>query len=449
MDGLGTVSTVSTSTPGADPYLPGHGPEQLHVAHYDLDLRYRVATNRLSGRATLTVLPLVALDELVLDLHALRVGAVDVVGGVLDRYVHRQGRLRIRLAGTAVPGRPLTVRVEYAGAPSPVPSPWGPVGWEELRDGVLVANQPTGAPSWFPCNDRPGDRATYRTSITVEKPYRALAHGELVDLRQGAGATTWVYEERHPTSTYLATVQIGRYEERQAADGPVPQRLLAAPARLRDALRLLGRHRGLMDHHVGVFGDYPFSAYTVVVTDDALEIPLEAQGIGIFGANHLNGSGDGERLLAHELAHQWFGNAVAVASWQHIWLNEGPACYAEWLWSEASGGRTTSALARDWYAHLRSQPQDLVLTDPGYPRIFDDRVYKRGALTMHALDTVLGRADLVSMLRSWTRQHAGGAVTTDDFRSHAVQRAGADRADAVQAVLTAWLDQPGLPPLPG
>lgn len=439
---------MSPSAPVADPYLPGHGPDLLHVAHYDLDLRYRVATNRLDGRATLTVLPLAATGEVVLELHGLRVRSVEVVGAVLDRYAHRQGRLRIRLAEPAPSGRPLTVRIEYAGAPTPVPSPWGPLGWEELGDGVLVANQPTGAPSWFPCHDRPGDRATYRTCVTVEKPYRALAHGDLVDVRQGAGTTTWVYEEHHPTSTYLATVQIGRYEERLVADGPVPQRLVAPPALLPAATRLLGRQQGLMEHHTRVFGDYPFSAYTVVVTADDLDIPLEAQGMAIFGANHLGSNGDGERLLAHELAHQWFGNAVTVASWRHIWLNEGPACYAEWLWSEASGGRAAGALARDWYSYLRRQPQDLVLSDPGYPRVFDDRVYKRGALTLHALDALLGRTDLVALLRSWTRHHAGAAVTTDDFRAHALACAGADRAETVRALLTSWLDEPRLPALP-
>lgn len=432
----------------ADPYLPGHGQAQLHVAHYDLDLRYRVATNRLDGRATLTVLPIAATDEVVLELRALRVRSVEVVGAVLDRFAHRQGRLRIRLAGPVSPGRALTVRVEYSGAPDPVPSPWGPLGWEELQDGVLVANQPTGAPSWFPCHDRPDDLATYRTAVTVEKPYRALAHGELVDVRHGAGATTWVYEESHPTSTYLATVQIGRYEERLVADGPVPQRLVAPPALLPAATRLLGRHEALMEHHARAFGDYPFRAYTVVVTSDDLEIPLEAQGIAILGANHLGSDGEGDRLLAHELAHQWFGNAVTVASWRHIWLNEGPACYAEWLWSEASGGPSAGALARDWHGRLRRQPQDLVLSDPGYPRIFDERVYKRGALTLHALGALLGRAELRALLRSWTRHHADGAVTTDDFRAHAVACAGADRAEDVRTLLTAWLDRPELPPLP-
>ena len=92
----------------------------------------------------------------------------------------------------------------------------------------------------------------------------------------------------------------------------------------------------------GLFGPYPFDAYTVVVTDDDLEIPLEAQGLSVFGANHMDGRRGSERLVAHELAHQWFGNSLTVGLWRDIWLHEGFACYAEWLWSEASGGRTAA-----------------------------------------------------------------------------------------------------------
>ena len=85
------------------------------------------------------------------------------------------------------------------------------------------------------------------------------------------------------------------------------------------------------------FGPYPFSQYTVVVTDDEPEIPLEAQGIATFGANYATTDWQSERLVAHELAHQWFGNSLTVRSWRDIWLHEGFACYAEWLWSEESG----------------------------------------------------------------------------------------------------------------
>src|SRR3954453_22311993 len=107
--------------------------------------------------------------------------------------------------------------------------------------------------------------------------------------------------------------------------------------------------------------------------------------MSIFGSNHLDGRRTHERLVVHELAHQWFGNSLTIADWSHIWLNEGFATYAEWLWSDLSGGVPVDAQARHWHAKLRSMPADFVLADPGAVRIFDTRVYKRGGLALHAL----------------------------------------------------------------
>ena len=99
--------------------------------------------------------------------------------------------------------------MRYGGTPRPIRSYWGEVGFEELTNGVLVAGQPNGAASWFPCDDHPSAKASYRIQISTESPYYALANGELLSRRVRAGMTTWTYEQAEPTSTYLVTLQIG------------------------------------------------------------------------------------------------------------------------------------------------------------------------------------------------------------------------------------------------
>jgi aminopeptidase N len=193
-----------------------------------------------------------------------------------------------------------------------------------------------------------------------------------------------------------------------------------------------------------LFGPYPLSTgYTVVVTDDDLEIPLEAQGISIFGANHCDGSRRAERLIAHELAHQWFGNSVTARRWRDIWLHEGFACYAEWLWSENSGGRSADEWAKYYYDRLKQSPQDLLLSDPGPRDMFDDRVYKRGALTLHMLRKRIGDKSFFALLRDWTERYCHSTVFTDDFTGLA-----ANHTDkTLKPLWEAWLYSRELPAL--
>jgi aminopeptidase len=333
--------------------------------------------------------------------------------------------------------------VRYAGRPHPLEGEWGDIGWEELTDGLIVAGQPNGAPSWFPCNDRPDDKASYTFSITADSAYHVVANGIPTGQRDHGGRTTWYYEQDEPMATYLATVQIGRYETSVISDSRVPQ-IAIAPARLRDGIDVeFSRQPAMMEVFEDLFGPYPFAAYTVVVTDDDLEIPLEAQGLSVFGANHVDGKGTWQRLIAHELAHQWFGNSLTIARWRDVWLHEGFACYSEWLWSEHSGGPSADRHARDHWKRLSTLPQDLVIADPGPALMFDDRLYKRGALTLHALRLHLGDDGFFAMLRSWVAYHRYGSVTTEDFIEHAMHR-----GSGVLAILNRWLWHQALPPLP-
>ena len=400
-----------------DPYLPTNGNHGYRVSRYELDLEYKVAINRLSGLVTITAEALAELAEFTLDLSdAMTVSKVSVNGKRTAHFACRNRKLRIRLSTKLASGAAMSIAVHYHGSPRPLRSLWGAVGFEELTNGALVAGQPNGAASWFPCDDHPSSKASYRIQVSTENPYRLVANGRLASRRARAGQTVWTYELPEPTSTYLVTLQIGMYEMTRLTRTPVPTRA-AFPERLRRNFdHDFGRQPEMMELFVELFGPYPLAnGYTVVVTDDALEIPVEAQGISIFGANHCDGSRESERLIAHELAHQWFGNSVTARQWRDIWLHEGFASYAEWLWSEHSGGPAADDLARHYHQRLREAPQDLLLADPGPRDMFDDRVYKRGALTVHALRRRLGDENFFALLKDWTTRYCHASVVTDDF----------------------------------
>ena len=438
---------MSPASPGADhstdSYLPASGNGGYRVLHYDLDLDYRVVSNRLAGKAVITGRAVQSLSRFSLDLGRFRIQDVRVDGHPA-KFTHRAGKLRIKPERPIGYGATFKTEVRYAGPPVPVSGRWGDIGWDELTDGVLVASQPNGSPSWFPCNDRPDDKATFLVTVTAAAPYTVLATGDLVSRRRGAGTTTWVYERNEPTAPYLMSVQIGRYEQVELAAGAVAQRA-AIPPRLRTLFRHdFGRHDEIMAALQRLFGPYPFRQYVVVVADDDLDDPIEAQGMAIFGRNHLDGRRTHERLVVHELAHQWFGNSLTVADWRHIWLNEGFATYAEWLWSAICGGPSADVHAAQWRARLAVHPADVVIADPGVDRMFDQLVYKRGALTLHALRTTVGDEAFFALLRSWVAEHRHQTVTTDQFRAHA-QRFTTQPLDDL---FDAWLYRPALPPLP-
>jgi aminopeptidase N len=253
----------------------------------------------------------------------------------------------------------------------------------------------------------------------------------------------WVHEQHAPMSTYLATLQVGRYAVERQECTAAPVTLAAPPARMPSARAAFADQPRMLEAFVQLFGAYPFDSYAVVVTDDVLEIPLESQTLSAFGSNHLRRDWEVQRLIAHELAHQWFGNTVTAAVLSDIWLHEGFACYAEWLWSEVLGRTTAQEEAERHHALLARLPQDLVLTDPGARRTFDDRVYKRGALTVHVLRRAVGDEAFFALLRSWVATHRFGVVTTADFEAHVRASTGIDP----DRLLGPWLRERALPSL--
>ncbi len=447
MEYLTPVPSRSSSYGSAslgDGYLPATGNGGYTVEHYDLDLDYRVATNRLAATAVITARATMHLERFSLDFAGLTVEKVTVDGERPRKTTHTSRKLTVTLDTAVEDGDEFEVTVHYRGAPRPIRGRWGELGWEELTDGVLVASQPNGAASWFPCNDHPSDKATYRISLACESPYTVLANGELVSRTARSGRTTWVFDTLEPMASYLATIQIGRYTSRELGTEPVVHTAYFPPSLARVVAVDFERLGDMLALFCDLFGPYPFSSYSVVVTADELEIPLEAQGLAVFGRNHIDGAHGSDRLIAHELAHQWFGNSLTITSWRDIWLHEGFACYSEWLWAEESGGPTIGTSAAEHHRVIEELPQDLVVGDPGPAAMFDDRIYKRGALAVHAVRVRLGDRRFFEALRAFTAAHRHAGISTTGFVNFF---AGYDDAGVIEQLVDRWVFSAPLPPL--
>ena len=434
----------------ADPYVPGHGDLSFAARSYDLTLDYSLASNYLSGKAVIKCVITDAADggqptqRIEFDLHKLKVDKLAVTGAKVGRWGQEGSRLYVRFAQELAPGTKFTVTVSYKGSPGTMRGIDGDAGWEELTDGVIVASQPHGSPTWFPCNDRASNKATYRFAVTTEAAYTVVANGVLERKRRAGSRMTWIYRADEPMAPYLATLQIGQYETHVLRSAPNLVQVVYPPRIADRVAAAFGVQHHMVDYFSRTFGPYPFAGYTAVVTDDDLEIPLESQTLSTFGANFASTDWQAQRLIAHELAHQWFGNTLTAANWQHIWLHEGFACYSEWLWSQVCGHKSTDRQAHEHWEKLHDLPQNLTLVDPGPEDMFDDRIYKRGALTLHALRVHVGDAAFFELLPAWVERFRFGLVTTDDFIATAEDVTG----QPLEEFLRPWLYEKKLPHLP-
>ncbi|WP_320067020.1 M1 family metallopeptidase [Micromonospora sp. RTGN7] len=449
------VAAPAAPTPGSpglgDSYFPDYGNGGYDVDHYDVRLRYEPATDQLSGTTTILARATQDLSRFNLD-FVLDVESVRVNGWTATHAREGAHELVITAPRPIVKGDSLTVVVKYAGVPSTTKVN-GYTGWKRTADGGLAVNEPESAWWWYPSNDHPLDKANWDVSVSVPAGVEVISNGvqPRPPLAEAGNRMRWSWRSTSPGTGYESFLAVGQYDivTDVAPNGqPVVNAYSTTLGVLGPAARAsIERTAEINEWASGLFGSYPFEAQGGVAGPvDGIGFALETQTRPVYGPGFWR-RGSNTSVIVHENAHQWFGASVSVADWRHIWLNEGFASYAEWLWSEEQGEGTAQELFDFTYA---TYPADdgfwqVLPGAPGADNIFDDAVYDRGAMTLHQLRLAVGDEAFFRILPAWTAAHRHGTGTVEQFQALAERISGQD----LDALFTTWLFTKGRPELSG
>lgn len=439
-------------SPGmGDSLYPGFGNGGYDAVSYTLDINiHDVKTSDLSAITTIDAVATQDLSQFNLDFAGFEITSL-TVNGEMAEFERKGQELTIIPAQMLANGEAFTTTVEYQGIPTPMTSkvlPF-PTGWIVYENGIFVLSEPDGSASFYPVNDHPLDKATYTIIVTVPKPYEVAANGVLGETKDNGETTTYSFTVRDPMASYLTTINVHDFNlETMESESGIPIRNYYA-ATLPDNINEPFERQGeMIDYFSELFGPYPFEVYGALVMDTEFGAALENQTMSIFGVDmvDLDDIEGTEAVVAHELAHQWFGDSVSVGDWSSIWLNEGFATYGEALWVEYDyGSEGLNEWVTDVYNEVKAYPD--FYPPPGDPAsndLFNGGVYLRGGLTLHALRLEVGDDAFFEIIRTYYDRYKFGNAVTEDFIAVAEEISGKDLDD----FFNAWLYDEELPDLP-
>jgi aminopeptidase N len=445
---------VAGSDGSGDPFFPKAGNGGYDVEHYSLSLDYDQPANLLRGAAMIDATATQNLRRFNLDLRDFYTVSSVTVNGT-PANIARPGQQELEISPTPRldAGSHFTVEVVYAGKPKAIKDPDKSIeGWIPTDDGAFVVNEPQGSPGWYPVNDTPRDKATFDFTITVPAGREAVANGNLLGPpTTDDGKTTWRWAEDSPMAPYLATATNGEFLTRQySADGlfmfdavdPNTRRLRTDPPNPALAFTRLDPQPQYIAFFSNLYGPYPFTSGGGIV-DWAPDVgyALESQTRANYHRIPL------APTIVHEVAHQWFGDAVTPETWPDIWLNEGFATFSEWIYDEMHDGTPAAETFDELYAIPEGDPafEDLWFPAPAalhHPsQLFHTPVYDRGAMTLQALREKVGDPTFFDILRTWYADNKYGNVNTGEFIALAELKSGQNLDDFFQV----WLFEEGRP----
>lgn len=448
------ISPIAGSfTPGAagigDAYFPLLGNGGYDVEHYDIALDLDVEDGSInSATTTIDAVATQNLSAFNLDFRGPEIDSI-TVNGESAEYARDGGELTVTPAVPIADSEPFQTAVTYHGRPDGGDDRFQK-GWWTTEHSIFTVGEPAGSDVWYPVNGHPLDKATYTITVTVPDEYNVVANGRLAQLAHAdavAGRTstntyTWVNDE--PTASYLVTFHAGLFDT-ETMEGPGGITLIEAfPADLpRREHAIFDKSPDMLDAFIERFGPYPFASLGQTVLDDTeFNAALETQTMITYDASSAR-----EPTVAHEIAHQWFGNSVSLEQWQDIWLNEGFARYAQVIWDETEYGEDAAqATLRRQIASFAnstrtSDGQGLKIGDPGPDNLFSEVVYAGGAVFLSQLRAEIGDEAFFNLLHEWNARYFHSNANSRDFRALAEEVSGQD----LDAFFTDWLDTPWTP----
>jgi aminopeptidase N len=428
--------------PFSGPHVPARFARErtYDVKHIRLRIRIREKKKWVGGTATLTLSPINdGFRKILLDAAELRIRSVRLVGAPRLRSPRRLGfstfddRLEIDLHRKYRSGQELRVAVDYETVPRKGLYFVEPErGERRKRVEVWSQGQDEDSKFWFPCYDFPNDKATSEVVVTVNRKFFALSNGELLSVREDRrrGTKTYHWHENHPHPAYLTSLVAGEFVEIAEEWNGLPITYYVNPAERDKVMRSFSRTPDMMEFFSERIGyPYPYEKYAQICVSDFTFGGMENISATTLSSLTLHDERahpdvPSERLVAHELAHQWWGNLLTCKEWSHGWLNEGFATYFDALYTEHYRGKDEFhwQLLDDREQYFEEDREDyrrpLVerkYTDP--LDLFDRHLYEKGGLVLHMLRFQLGDDLFWKALRHYCRKFAYQNVETNDFKT--------------------------------
>ena len=433
------------STPVAEPMYPQRGNAGLDVLHYGLELDWSPTDKVLTGTATLRVRPVADAAEISLDFIGLTVDSATVDGVTAAAEA---GKEKLTVAAPVVADKPVTLVVKYHGTPTTVkmPSRRGDadegLGLHAAKDGSLwTMQEPWGAMTWYPANESPSDEALYDIGVTVPAGWSAVAGGTPGPVE----GQTFRYASADPVAAYLVTLAVAKYRKTTAkGPGGIPLTYWAVPKTHDKQLAVLKKSPQALAWLAKKFGPYPFPTGGVVLVDSISAMETQQMitmgaGSGKWTKQRAEGM---EGTLVHEYAHHWFGDSVTPTTWTDLWLNEGWATYAQFLWEQDFYKFSDAVLERflrESDARLRKKSGPPGKPNPKY--FAESNVYICPAAMLKELHDELGDKKFFALATAWVQTQKNTHQDRASFIAFVNKQTGKDFTKLIDT----WLDSKTTP----